>query len=74
MNATLTPVPSTMFCACGVFASSNAVFVTCNASGSSIGWLGSVGQMLEVSVVGGWLAVVPTCGAVIGAPLIGRSG
>ena len=44
MKATLTPVPSTMVCACGTEVSENAVFVTCSASGSSSGLAGSLGQ------------------------------
>ncbi len=45
MNATFTPVPSTSFCACGVPAVANAVFVVCSASGSSRGFEGSVVQI-----------------------------
>ena len=48
MKATLTPAPSTMFCACGVAGSLNAVCVVCSASGSSSGLAGSVGQIVLV--------------------------
>jgi hypothetical protein len=44
-NATFTPLPVARFCACGVLASMNAVFVVCSVSGSSSGLAGSVGQV-----------------------------
>src|SRR5215475_6490709 len=74
MNATLTPVPSTMFCACGVAVSLNAVLVTCKASGSSNGCDGSLGQTGPFWTAG--FDEPPVLGACvrIGGALIGRSG
>ena len=75
IHATLTPEPSTMFCACGVLLFRNAVLVICRASGSRSGLAGSVGHV--------WLLAVAACdhdapaaGAALtmGAALIGRSG
>src|SRR5215475_5214839 len=73
IHATLTPVPSTMFCACGVDLSRYAVCVVCNASGSSNGFDGSDGQLVDVSVA---VADVPAALPVVSnvGRAIGRSG
>ena len=52
MKPTFTPAPVTMFCACGVDGSRNAVCVSCSASGSSSGLDGSDGQICWSSAAG----------------------
>ncbi len=76
MYATLTPVPSTMLCACGVLGFWNAVFVTCNASGSRIGRPGLLGHTGPVCTTGFEEPFAVAAGAFtsMGAALIGRSG
>ena len=65
-----------MFCACGVDGSANAVLVTCSASGSSSGLVGSDGQIPRLA--GGGCATVAGAAVgdrvTIGGALIGRSG
>src|SRR5262245_11104606 len=73
IQATLTPEPSTMFCACGVDLSRNAVCVVCSASGSSNGFDGSDGQIVDVSVVAPDAPAVGGAVSVVGRA-IGRSG
>src|SRR5262252_8881681 len=74
MYATVTPVPSTMFCACGVEVLSKAVFVTCSASGCSSGWPGSLGQVGAVDGAGVDGPVPALNDGAAGAPLSVRSG
>src|SRR5215475_7996718 len=75
MNATFTPEPSTMFCACGVLLFWNAVFVICSASGSRSGLVGSVVHVWLLADVADFVAPPADGAAVsIGERLTGRSG
>src|SRR5438477_12127711 len=73
IQATFTPVPATMFCACGVELLSNAVLVTCRASGWSSGWLGSLGHVVLCGVDGVGPVPAENAGPAV-APLSVRSG
>jgi hypothetical protein len=73
MNATVTPLPVAICCAVGTLGSSDAVRVLCNASGSSSGFDGSVGQMPGAAAAaargaalrGVAAGVAPTTGAML---------